>query len=228
MYPYHTALYGALTSSGPAGAAPRRLVSLLDPAAGYAPPYERPLEDEFAWHLVKYLAPLAQFEYQASVHAEGLPVWVDFVLTAADGRRIGFELGELGEGRDFAAHTTRDALLMETPSLDVLYRFRGTDLLHRLHDVLYLVSVWDPTLFSERGRINLHTLASRSARACRPTAATTLARIAAADGGVVAEPDADYDTDPAPEALAPDVLVKRLHRHHAAPWSPPSTHQRAA
>ena len=50
----------------------------------------------------------------------------------------------------------------------MLYRFRAADLLYRPHDALHLAAMWDPSLFSERGRINLHTLASPEARPCRP------------------------------------------------------------
>lgn len=49
--------------------------------------------------------------------------------------------------------------------LDVLYRLRPTDIIHRLADVLYLVAQWEPALFSDRGRTNLERLASPEARA---------------------------------------------------------------
>ena len=53
----------------------------------------------------------------------------------------------------------RDALVIGSGALDVLYRFRAADLLYRPHDALHVAAMWDPSLFSERGRINLHTLA---------------------------------------------------------------------
>jgi len=63
------------------------------------------------------------------------------------------------------ADTVGFAVEVTEADLDVLYRLRPEDIIHRLADVLYLVAQWEPALFSERGRTNLERLASREARA---------------------------------------------------------------
>ncbi len=135
--------------------------NLLEPSLFYAPPYERPVEDEFAWHLVKYLAPTCGLAYQHRIEMPGGQFWVDFVVEHG-GRRIGFECGDLYTASD--DQRLRDALLMGSGALDALYRFKAEDLMFRLHDCLHLAARLEPGLFSERGRINLDTLASPEAR----------------------------------------------------------------
>ena len=132
----------------------------------YDPPYERPLEDELAWHLVKYLSPISGLHYQVRTETPAQNVWVDFVIEQSE-RRIGIEIGSLNvENEQKTAF--RDALVMGSGSLDVLYRLPGGALMHRLHDIILVMSQWDRDLFSEHGRRNLHTLASPEARAARP------------------------------------------------------------
>ena len=136
-----------------------------EPSLFYAPPYERPVEDEFAWHLVKYLDALAGVQYQARVETPAGPFWVDFVveLPGPQGtvRRIGFEISE--PEADAEAEALRDALLVGQGALDALFRFQSEDLLYRLHDVLWCVRLWEAGLFSARGKVNLETLASLDA-----------------------------------------------------------------
>lgn len=136
-----------------------------EPSLFYAPPYERPIEDEFAWHLVKYLDPQAGVQYQARVETPAGPFWVDFLveLPGPQGtvRRIGFEISE--PAAEAEADALRDALLVGQGALDALFRFNSEDLLYRLHDALWCVRAWDGSLFSQRGRVNLETLASLDA-----------------------------------------------------------------
>ena len=89
-----------------------------------------------------------------------------------------------------------------------------------MDDVLFLASQWDPDVFSERGRINLRTLASPEARAIqvRPEQPSVLVPYAL---------DPDEATD-APErhlwhvanGQTPHVLVRRLDRRLPAVWAP--------
>lgn len=136
-----------------------------EPSLFYAPPYERPIEDEFAWHLVKYLDPRAGVQYQARVETPAGPFWVDFLVELPEPqgtvRRIGFEISE--PEADAEADALRDGLLVGQGALDALYRFDSHDLLYRLHDALWCVRAWDASLFSQRGRVNLETLASLDA-----------------------------------------------------------------
>ncbi len=137
---------------------------LVEPTLFYNPPYEHPLEDEFAWHLVKYLDPKSALGYQVKFDTPVANLWVDFVVEIG-ARRIGFECSTFYEDENELA--LRDALLVGSGALHTLYRLRGVDVMYRLHDVLYLISQIDRTLFSARGRINLETLASAEAHECR-------------------------------------------------------------
>lgn len=178
---------------------------LVEPSLFYDPPYERPLEDEFAWHLVKYLTPISGLLYQVKVTTACSNAWIDFVVEHG-ARRIGFEVGDLDPAVDAETLHYRDALVLGTGYLDVLYRFRGEDLMYRIHDALHLASKWDAELFSPRGRINLHTLASQEARACTPRPHDAEVRLA-----YVPEDDADMD-------LPHELVVRRLSRANPASW----------
>ena len=75
--------------------------------------------------------------------------------------------------RDHQRRLRRDASVVASGAVDALYRLRGSDLLDHMDDTLYLVDQWETSapdtvdLFSERGRINLHTLATREAKNIR-------------------------------------------------------------
>jgi hypothetical protein len=142
--------------------APQRLFS----GPAYEPPYEGALQDEFAWHLVKYLPEDARLSHEVELEVPGAFYTADFVLEAG-GRRVAFECSSAQNMRDHQRRLLRDASLASSGAVDVVYRLRGSDLLHHMDDVLYLIAQWDPALFSERGRINLETLATREARSLR-------------------------------------------------------------
>lgn len=190
---------------------------LLEPSLFYAPPYERPLEDEFAWHLVKYLNPVTALDYQVKVETPCAHMWIDFVVEHG-GRRIGFECGELEADADERQEQLRAALILGSGQIDVLYRFRGADLAHRLHDCLLLAARWDPELFSARGQINLGTLASPEAQAHRPLRHETVARVGYAHPEAEDTIDGESFTWPAREGEQPVLVVRRLSRDNPAAW----------
>ncbi|ARA94127.1 hypothetical protein AWN76_013840 [Rhodothermaceae bacterium RA] len=169
----------------------------LDPSLFYDPPYERPLEDTFIWHLIKYLNPVDAVLYQARAVTPCAPCWVDFVVEQ-NGRRIAFEIGDLEAGADERQEALRDALVVGSGAVDTLYRLRGADVLEHPHEVLHLIARWEPGLFSHRGHVNLRTLAAPAVR----------------------------DADPGPDADVvhvvlddeADVLVRRYSRTAPATW----------
>ncbi|HYE56958.1 MAG TPA: hypothetical protein VD948_00560 [Rhodothermales bacterium] len=141
-----------------------------EPSLFYAPPYERPVEDELAWHLVKYLDPEIGLLYQHRALTPAGPVWVDFVVEAVlpGGlvRRIGIDLTEASD--DLALAEMRDALLVGTGALDAHYRLPAEAARVRLLDALAVLATCEPELFSERGRLNLERLATDEARTIEP------------------------------------------------------------
>lgn len=138
--------------------------AFAEPALFYAPPYERPVEDELAWHLVKFLHPEAGLRYQVRHQTPAGPFYTDFVVEAplGEGRtvRVGFEVTDALDPENVAL---RDALLVGGGHLDALLRLSPDDLVYRMHDVLLFALRLRPELFSRRGRINLETLASTEA-----------------------------------------------------------------
>ncbi len=199
----------------------------------FVPPYPGAVQDELAWHLVKYLREDAVLQSEVEVEIPAGPdrapafFTLDFVVEvpvegapgdpAGAVRRIAFEAGG---GRTVAEHERRlrrDATLLAYGVVDTVYRLRGSDLAERMEDVLYLASLWDADAFSERGRINLKTLASREARAVRvrPEQPSVLVPYAV---GVGTGGDAERDLWHVANGLAPHVLVRRLDRRFADVW----------
>ena len=148
----------------------------------YEPPYDGAVQDEFAWHIVKYLREDAVLRSEVELETAGAFFTVDFIAEVPGPirpRRIAIECGGGRNLRDHQRRLRRDATLIASnrpdgqPAVDALYRLRGSDLLDHMEDCLYLVAQWEisapgqPDLFSERGRINLSTLATREAKNLR-------------------------------------------------------------
>jgi very-short-patch-repair endonuclease len=122
----------------------------------YEPPYDSPIEDIFAWEIVKYLHEDAEFHPQFEVKTQCGPYWIDFVCISG-GRTIGFECD--GQGyHDEARDEWRDALIMETRRVNAIYRIRGRNIFHQIGRAFYLVSGYEKNLFSDRGSTNLKIL----------------------------------------------------------------------
>lgn len=185
---------------------------LVEPSLFYDPPYERQVEDEFAWHLVKYLTPISGLRYQEPVEAASTRLWLDFVVDVGE-RRVAFEIGELEPDRE--QERLHDALAVGRGGVDVLYRFRVDDLLRHLHDALHVVARWDPALFSARGRINLHTLASPAVKQVQPQPDASVTRIVYPGEEQTETYGDDVVTRIGPEG---DLVVRRLSRRHPAAW----------
>ncbi|MEM6785689.1 MAG: hypothetical protein AAF624_18360 [Bacteroidota bacterium] len=137
-------------------------------------------------------------------------------------RRIAIEIGGARDPRAERLRLRRDATLLASGAVDALYRLRGSDLVYHLEDVLFMASRWDDHVFSERGRINLTTLASWEAKTLRvrpeqPSALVTY---------VVDSESEDYaDPQVAEEHLwhaandsSPFVFVRRLDRKYPDVW----------
>lgn len=129
----------------------------------YSPPYDSPLENDFAYQAVKHLD--ESVDLQAQYHVKticGLFI-VDFVAVSRSGRHVGFEC----DGKEF--HNTsrdewRDAMILGSEELDAIYRLRGADIAFQLDNILFLLSRCETELFSERGRQNLISLAHPEVR----------------------------------------------------------------
>lgn len=83
---------------------------------------------------------------------------LDFVTFGQNTFRVAFEC----DGKDFhneARDEWRDAMILGSGEVDIIYRFRGSDLMYHMEDIIYAVAQWEPELFSQRGMININLLA---------------------------------------------------------------------
>src|SRR5438034_2138016 len=78
-------------------------------------------------------------------------------VVVSEPHRIGFDCHDF-DGIDGLRDEWRDAVILATNGVDVIYRFREADLRMHLPDCSYVASLLDPQIFSSRGRINLETL----------------------------------------------------------------------
>ena len=123
----------------------------------YSPPYESPIEQIFAWHLVKHLSEDVELTAQ---HRSG-EYRLDF---AASGESIRGIIAFECDGREFHDYSLdeeRDREILERGEVRAIYRLRGTDISSRIHDVLALIAYWDPMLFTPRSHGTIRALRSR-------------------------------------------------------------------
>lgn len=83
---------------------------------------------------------------------------LDFMVEHG-GRRIAIEC-DGAEFHDAARDEWRDAVTLGDGKADKIYRFRGQDLHYHPEDCLFLLSTWEPALFSERHRYIIERLSS--------------------------------------------------------------------
>src|SRR6185437_14036254 len=126
----------------------------------YQPPYDSPIEDQFAQHYVKYAGDDVAMSPQVKIKTICGTFIVDFVLTTPAGCRVGIEC-DGKEYHDASRDEWRDAMVLGDHHLDAMYRIRGSDITYHLDDVLYLLSVLEPNLFAPRATGNLKVLASQ-------------------------------------------------------------------
>ncbi|WP_109123598.1 hypothetical protein [Dyella sp. C11] len=83
---------------------------------------------------------------------------LDFVLTGLSGHRVGIEC----DGKAFHDESRdewRDAMIIGGGFVDEIYRIRGSDIVHNMDDVLYLLACFEPDLFDPRAQANLGVIA---------------------------------------------------------------------
>jgi hypothetical protein len=122
-------------------------------------PCDSPIEDIFYYEFQKCVATLAVTSRQFECPTPDGTFYLDF-LVASGSRRVGFEC----DGKDFhdrLRDRARDRAIVDAGHAHRIYRLRGHDIWHHLHDALDLIRVRDRSLFSERGHHIIEALASR-------------------------------------------------------------------
>lgn len=126
-------------------------------------PHESELEVLFAWNAEKYLASPALMRCQIEVPTPWGTFRPDFIATAPDDSRVVFEC-DGADVHNAARDDWRDAMILGSSSIHAIYRLPGAALFHHIEDCFYLLSVWQPSLFTSGGKLNLHHLSSEAAR----------------------------------------------------------------
>lgn len=127
----------------------------------FDPPYDSPIERDFAWALSKYVAPEVRLGKQVWCKTICGDFRLDFLALLAGGLRIGLECdGKAyhGANRD----EWRDAMLLGDNQVDAIIHLRGADLCYHTEDVLYVLAQLYREMFSNRGVGLLEQLASTS------------------------------------------------------------------
>ena len=119
--------------------------------------HESPLEDIFSWHCQKHLRDSSVFESQVGVRTCHGLFRLDFLLSGPGEDVVAVEC----DGRDF--HDSfrdefRDSILLGEGYLDTIYHFRGRDITYFPDGCIWLMSLLNPGLFSERGHLHLGCL----------------------------------------------------------------------
>jgi hypothetical protein len=128
----------------------------------YNPPYESAMQDDFAWHLAKYIREDAVLDTNVKYHTVHGATHIDFVLTL-NGQKIGFVCIGIRSQDQIERDQQGYASLLADGKLSQIFRLRGIDLYFHIEDCLYLIAQAQKPLFSERGHINLKRLASDDA-----------------------------------------------------------------
>jgi very-short-patch-repair endonuclease len=132
-----------------------RLNFTTQPVRGplHEPPYDSPIENIFAYHIIKHLGEGAQFDRQVEIDTQCGTFRIDFVCTSG-GRTVGFEC----DGQEYheeARDRWRDALIMGTGRVNAIYRIAGRNIHYHIDQALYLISLYESMIFNERGLTNL-------------------------------------------------------------------------
>ena len=199
------------------------------PGPAYTPPYEGAVQDEFAWHVVKYLHEDAvlrsEAELEARVAGHGPAVFApDFVIElrrrGKAPRRVAVECGETPSLRDHQRRQRRDALLLASGAVEAVVRLRGSDLLYHMDDCLLLLAQWEPELFSARGLTNLDTLATREAKGLRLRPEQAACMVTYAIDPQAEEYFAERHLWHAANGTNPYILLRRYDARFPEAWMP--------
>jgi len=130
----------------------------------YRPPYDSPIEDDFAYNAVKYLRKDIALVPQHKVRTYCGTFRVDFLIASKE-LSIAIEC----DGRAFhqtrSRDLARDTLILGSHAVNTIFRLQGNNIYYRIGDCLFLLSQCCPHLFTDRGMANLKALATPETRA---------------------------------------------------------------
>lgn len=181
-------------------------------------PPSSPIEHDFLYHFQKYRNPdctaMAQFDVQTLCGKFVL----DFMIHTPAGRKIGIEC-DGAEFHDRGRDAWRDAMILGERAADAIYRLRGTDIYHRLDDVLLILSRFEEDLFSPRGCVNLRVLASREVVDAKFDADARWFWLATARGHQHEAESTQQDGDDESDRAGRDMLIERRLLSAPSDWA---------
>ncbi|HET7024390.1 MAG TPA: hypothetical protein VFI39_04225 [Gemmatimonadales bacterium] len=125
----------------------------------FEPPYESPVEEQFAWTFHKLLNPECDFRKQHEVVTTRGRFRLDFMLVTRGGRRLGIEI----DGKDFHSYRRdawRDAMILGERHADVILRFAARDIYYRLFDAIAVIRYLYPEVFNRHQVLAVDRLVS--------------------------------------------------------------------
>lgn len=116
---------------------------------------ESPIEDFFKNHIHGMLAKDVKLIPQYETEAMGMRFRIDFVILSGE-KKIAVEC-DGAEYHNPSRDLWRDAITLGEDKLDVVFRFRGTDLAARMYQCAYILFLNEKYLFSKEaaGTINI-------------------------------------------------------------------------
>lgn len=112
-------------------------------------PFESPIEETFAESALKYFRPSLEVQKQVEVQTQVGRFRLDFLISS-EKERVAIEC----DGREyhrFRQDLWRDAAILSEKHVDKIYRLSGEGIYYHLEDCIYIMSQWDPQLFSKKG-----------------------------------------------------------------------------
>ena len=131
----------------------------MDKKSFFEPPYDSPIEEQFAWHFTKYVHPDIELLTQYEIPTNHGTFKLDFAIQV-NNKIIGIEC----DGKEFHniwRDVWRDIAVIENSIVSEVFRFRGCDITYHINECLIVLSWYYPDLFDSRGIENINRLADK-------------------------------------------------------------------
>lgn len=144
-----------------------QLKESVSPVVYFDPPYDSPIEDEFAYHVLKYISSKTEFKPQKKIVTFCKTYRVDFFFECA-GQNVAVEC-DGGMYHDFYKDIIRDTLILGTGQVKTIFRLKGKNIIYNINDLLWLLSRYCSEIFTERSCTVLNNLVSKTTLQCQET-----------------------------------------------------------
>ena len=164
------------------------------------------------WLFKRYLHRDVGIQEKVGVRAFGRRWEVDYVFESAN-QRVGICIEETGSS---VKNLHEDVILADLGVVDVLYRFKSTDLQLRMVDCLYVLLGWHPSLFNAESLAELEQKVSGGLRGFLPGTGTSLYHFSYPFQPELDAIEGEYFAWP--DEAPPSLVVRRLSVHEPTSW----------